>query len=197
MATTPRTSAQAMRLIKKYPNRRLYDTETSTYITLADVKQLVLEQEIFKVVDAKSSDDLTRAILLQIILEEESGGLPMFSAEMLANVIRFYGHSMQPMMGSYLEKNIQAFTEIQGKLVEQSKAFMEGNAMTPDAWSQFMNVQNPNPAMQNMMTQYMEQSKNLFVQMQDQMQKQASTMFGGFGFPGGVRPNGSAAAPKK
>lgn len=192
MATTP----QAMRLIKKYPNRRLYDTETSTYITLADVKQLVLEHEPFKVVDAKSSEDLTRAILLQIILEEESGGLPMFSADMLANVIRFYGHSMQGMMGSYLEKNIQAFTEIQGKLVEQSRAFMEGNAMTPDAWSQFMNVQNPNPAMQNMMTQYLEQSKNLFVQMQDQMQKQASTMFGNFGFPGSARPNGSAGAPK-
>jgi polyhydroxyalkanoate synthesis repressor PhaR len=91
-------------LIKKYPNRRLYDTETSTYITLTDVKQLVLENEEFKVLDAKSSEDLTRSILLQIILEEESGGLPMFSSPMLSQIIRFYGHAMQGMMGSYLEK---------------------------------------------------------------------------------------------
>ncbi|MDH4115042.1 MAG: polyhydroxyalkanoate synthesis repressor PhaR, partial [Burkholderiaceae bacterium] len=108
--------ATSARLIKKYPNRRLYDTQTSTYITLADVKQLVVDQEEFQVVDAKSGDDLTRQILLQIILEEEAGGMPMFSAPMLAQVIRFYGNAMQGMMGSYLEKNIQAFIDIQSKL---------------------------------------------------------------------------------
>ena len=172
----------SVRLIKKYPNRRLYDTETSTYITLADVKQLVLDHENFKVVDAKSNEDLTRAILLQIILEEESGGLPMFSAQMLANVIRFYGHAMQGMMGNYLEKNIQAFIEIQGKLQEQSKVLMDNKAFSPEMWTQFMNVQGP--MMQGMMANYIEQSKNLFVQMQDQMQQQAKTMFGGFPFTG-------------
>ena len=98
-----------LRLIKKYPNRRLYDTATSSYITLADVKQLVLDQVIFKVVDAKSEEDLTRAILLQIILEEESAGAPMFSSDMLSQIIRFYGNAMQGMMGSYLDKNIQTF----------------------------------------------------------------------------------------
>jgi polyhydroxyalkanoate synthesis repressor PhaR len=97
--------ADALRLIKKYPNRRLYDTRTSTYITLADVKQLVLDQEEFHVVDAKSNEDLTRSILLQIILEEESGGVPMFSSQMLGHIIRFYGNAMQGMMGTYLEKN--------------------------------------------------------------------------------------------
>jgi len=86
MSTIKKT---AERLIKKYPNRRLYDTETSTYITLTDVKQLVLENEEFKVLDAKTSEDLTRSILLQIILEEESGGLPMFSSPMLSQIIRF------------------------------------------------------------------------------------------------------------
>jgi len=101
------------RLIKKYPNRRLYDTQTSTYITLADVKQLVLSGEEFTVMDAKTSDDLTRSILLQIILDEESGGMPMFTANMLSQIIRFYGHTMQGVMGSYLEKNIQAFMDIQ------------------------------------------------------------------------------------
>ena len=97
---------QQPRIIKKYPNRRLYDTETSSYITLADVKKLVLEPVAFKVEDAKTREDLTRAILLQIILEEETAGAPMFSSDMLSQIIRFYGNAMQGMMGSYLEKNI-------------------------------------------------------------------------------------------
>jgi polyhydroxyalkanoate synthesis repressor PhaR len=172
----------AVRLIKKYPNRRLYDTQTSTYITLADVKQLVIDQEDFQVIDAKSGDDLTRQILLQIILEEESGGMPMFSAQMLSQVIRFYGNAMQGMMGSYLEKNIQAFIEIQSKLQEQSKAFYETNKIGPEMWTQFVNMQAP--MIQSMMSNYIEQSKNLFVQMQDNMQNQARSMFTGFpGFP--------------
>ena len=94
------------RVIKKYPNRRLYDTETSAYITLAEVKQFVLSQETFVVQDARSGEDLTRSILLQVILEEETGGVPMFSSDMLANIIRYYGHSMQGLMGSYLERSI-------------------------------------------------------------------------------------------
>jgi polyhydroxyalkanoate synthesis repressor PhaR len=173
----------AVRLIKKYPNRRLYDTQTSTYITLADVKQLVLDHEDFQVLDAKSGEDLTRPILLQIILEEESGGVPMFSAQMLSQIIRFYGNAMQGMMGSYLEKNIQAFIDIQGKLSEQSKAFYETNKIGPEMWTQFVNMQSP--MIQSMMSNYIEQSKNLFVQMQENMQNQARSMFTGFpGFPG-------------
>jgi polyhydroxyalkanoate synthesis repressor PhaR len=179
--TTTTTKKPAERLIKKYPNRRLYDTETSTYITLSDVKQLVLDQEDFKVMDAKSNDDLTRSILLQIILEEESGGLPMFSSVMLSQIIRFYGHAMQGMMGTYLEKNIQAFIDIQQKLTDQSKGLYDGNALNPEVWSQFMNMQAP--MMQGMMTSYIEQSKNMFVQMQEQMQTQAKSMFNTFPFP--------------
>ena len=174
--------ATAVRLIKKYPNRRLYDTQTSTYITLADVKQLVLENENFQVLDAKSGEDLTRPILLQIILEEEAGGVPMFCAPMLSQIIRFYGNAMQGMMGSYLEKNIQAFIEIQGKLQDQCKAFYETNKIGPEMWTQFVNMQSP--MIQSMMSNYIEQSKNLFVQMQEHMQKQARSMFTGFpGFP--------------
>ena len=108
------------RIIKKYPNRRLYDTETSTYITLAEVKDLVLGYKIFMVQDAKTGDDLTRAILLQIILEEESGGVPMFSTDMLANIIRYYGHAMQGLMGSYLERSIFAFHEAQKRFQAQA-----------------------------------------------------------------------------
>jgi len=105
------------RVIKKYPNRRLYDTHTSTYITLAEIKQLVMQHEVFAVVDAKSSEDLTRSILLQIILEEEANGSPMFTAPVLSNIIRFYGHAMQGMMGGYIEKNIQTLMDLQVPLV--------------------------------------------------------------------------------
>jgi polyhydroxyalkanoate synthesis repressor PhaR len=162
----------AQRVIKKYPNRRLYDTDTSTYITLAEVKQLVLDAEPFVVRDAKTNEDLTRSILLQIILEEEAGGAPMFSEAALANIIRFYGHAMQGFMGSYLEKNVQAFTDFQQQLASQSKV------LTPEMWSQFMNVQNP---MQGMMGNYAEQSRVLFEKMQEQVQKNAEQMLGAFG----------------
>ena len=114
--------AEDTRLIKKYPNRRLYDTATSSYITLADVKTLVLEQVPFKVVDAKSSEDLTRSILLQIILEEETAGAPMFSSDMLSQIIRFYGNAMQGMMGSYLEQSANSFVEMQQQLQKQARS---------------------------------------------------------------------------
>jgi polyhydroxyalkanoate synthesis repressor PhaR len=171
----------AVRLIKKYPNRRLYDTQTSSYITLADVKQLVLEQEEFKVVDAKSSEDLTRQILMQIILEEEQEGQPMFTPPVLSQIIRSYGNAMQGMMGSYLEKNVQAFVDIQNKLQEQSRAFYDSNKVGPEAWAQFVNMQAP--MLQSMMSSYIEQSKDLFMQMQENMSKQARSMFSGFQFP--------------
>jgi len=106
------------RVIKKYPNRRLYDTDTSTYITLTEIKQLVMDSEPFKVVDAKTTEDLTRNILLQIILEEEAGGSPMFTVPVLSNIIRFYGHTMQGMMGGYLEKNMQALMDMQAPLLK-------------------------------------------------------------------------------
>jgi polyhydroxyalkanoate synthesis repressor PhaR len=166
-----------MRVLKKYPNRRLYDTDSSTYITLSDVKQLVMDSESFVVRDAKTNDDLTRSILLQIILEEETGGVPIFSAQMLSQIIRFYGHAMQGMMGSYLEKNLQTFTDIQGRLTEQSKGLYDPAAMTPELWTQFLNGQAP--VVQGLMGTYLEQSKTLFLQMQEQMTKQAGTLFPG------------------
>lgn len=106
------------RVIKKYPNRRLYDTDTSSYITLAEIKQLVMDSETFVVRDAKTGEDLTRSILLQIILEEESQGSPMFTAPVLSHIIRFYGHTMQGFMGGYLEKNMQALMDMQAPMVK-------------------------------------------------------------------------------
>ena len=112
-------STPSKRVIKKYPNRRLYDTDTSTYITIAEIKQLVMEHESFVVVDAKTGEDLTRSVLLQIILEEEAmNGTPMFTAPVLENIIRFYGHAMQGMMGTYLEKNIQSLMDLQAPMMQ-------------------------------------------------------------------------------
>jgi polyhydroxyalkanoate synthesis repressor PhaR len=171
-------TASNQRILKKYPNRRLYDTYTSSYITLVDVKKMVLAATPFIVRDAKTGEDLTRSILLQIILEEETGGLPMFSATALAQIIRFYGHAMQGMMGSYLEKNLQTFTDIQSRLTEQSKGLLEpAAAMSPELWTQFLNGQAP--AVQGLMGNYLEQSRNMFLQMQEQMTKQAETLFPG------------------
>ena len=160
-----------VRMIKKYPNRRLYDTANSGYITLADVKQMVLDQIDFQVVEAKSCEDLTRAILLQIILEEESGGLPMFSSEMLTQMIRFYGTAQQTMMGQYMEQNVKAFLAIQKKLQDQAKqVYGDKMMLTPDLWKQFMQMQAP--AMQGMLGNYLEQSAKLFMDMQQRMQDQ-------------------------
>lgn len=152
----------SVRVIKKYPNRRLYDTDTSAYITLTEVKRLVMKSESFKVVDVKTNDDLTRSILLQIILEEEAGGAPMFTEAVLGNIIRTYGNAMQGFMGSYLEKNVQVFTDMQSKMKEQAKD------LSPEAWTKYMSPQNP--LMQGMMGTVMAQ-----------MQKQTETMLNVFG----------------
>ena len=173
LAAQPADSAAPSRVIKKYPNRRLYDTETSTYITLAEVRALVMGNVFFVVRDAKTSDDLTRSILLQIILEEESGGAPMFTEAVLGNIIRFYGNAMQSFMGTYLEKNVQGFMDLQVQMAEQSKG------LSPEKWSQLMHAQSP--LMQGMMGTYVEQSKDAFTQMQEQMQKQSEQMLSAFG----------------
>jgi polyhydroxyalkanoate synthesis repressor PhaR len=108
-----------LRIIKKYPNRRLYDTEISSYITLEDVRQLIVDGEHFEVRDAKSGEDLTRAVLLQIIAEHEQDGQPMLSTELLSQIIRFYGDSLQGFMGSYLERSMQTFLEQQTQFRSQ------------------------------------------------------------------------------
>ena len=171
-----------LRTIKKYPNRRLYDTANSGYITLVDVKQMVLENNEFQVVDAKSGEDLTRSILLQIILDEESVGVPMFSSEMLSQMIRFYGTAQQSVMGQYMEQNVKAFLAIQKKLQDQARqVYGDKMMLTPDLWKQFMQMQAP--AMQGMLGNYLEQSAKLFMDMQQRMQDQTRGMFTSFPFP--------------
>lgn len=168
--------AEQSRLIKKYPNRRLYDTRTSTYITLSDVKNLVLGHESFQVVDAKSGEDLTRTVLLQIILEEEAGGAPMFSSDLLSQMIRFYGSAMQGMLGRYLDNNMAAFLEMQSRLKEQAKViYGDRIGGSQDLWTQFLSFQGP--AMQQMMGAYIEQTQKVFQQMQESLKDQTRKIF--------------------
>lgn len=106
------------RLIKKYPNRRLYDTEESKYITLSQLRRLIIQGESIKVIDTTTEEDITRNILLQIILESESGGEPLFTANMLAQIIRFYGGAMQGIFGRYLEQSLGLFTQQQEQFMK-------------------------------------------------------------------------------
>ena len=188
------------RIIKKYPNRRLYDTETSTYITLADVKELVLQYKDFQVQDAKSGDDLTRAILLQIILEEESGGVPMFSADMLANIIRYYGHAMQGLMGSYLERSIFAFHEAQKRFQGQASTLYGDLPKTPvDALATMLK---PGQQVPVVMGGYLEKGAQAVIDMQEELRRQALKLFSGFPYSpdNGIEPEAThapaAAKPK-
>jgi len=164
--------SEDVRLIKKYPNRRLYDTITSSYITVDDVKKLVLEQVPLKVVDAKTNEDLTRSVLLQIIQQRETAGQPIFSTNVLSHIIRFYGDAMQGMMASYLERNLNIFVEIQRRLQKQSLgAAAAGSQLNTEAWERLVQMQGP--AIQQLMTSYLDQSAQVFVQIQQQLAKQA------------------------
>jgi polyhydroxyalkanoate synthesis repressor PhaR len=118
------------RTIKKYPNRRLYDTEISSYIKLDDVRQLVLDHQDIQVLDAKTGDDLTRSVLLQIIAEHEEQGEPLFTTQLLTRLIRFYGDALQGFMGSYLERSLDVFLEQQQQFRKQLD-----NVMDKTPWS--------------------------------------------------------------
>ena len=117
------------RIIKKYPNRRLYDTQLSRYITLADVRELVMQVVDFKVIDANTHEDLTRSILLQIIIEQETGGEPLFTTDILSKMIRFYGDSIQGVFSNYLEKSLNLFVEQQIRVQNQLKEMVSTNPL--------------------------------------------------------------------
>ncbi len=142
----------APRIIKKYPNRRLYDTEISTYITLGDVRQLILDGEDFIVQDARSGEDLTRGVLLQIIGEFEERGQPIFTGNLLTQIIRFYGDPLQSLMGAYLERSLQTF-------LDQQQAFRSQlNQMVGQSpWSMMAGLT------ERQMEKWIELQKNFFV----------------------------------
>jgi len=109
------------RVIRKYPNRRLYDTVESRYVTLADIRRLVVERIDFVVLDRKSQQDITRSILLQVIAEQEGGGESLMSRDFLSQVIRSYGNGLQDFVGRYLDESIQLFAKEQRELRDRFK----------------------------------------------------------------------------
>lgn len=172
-ATGTQSTPEGVRVIKKYPNRRLYDTTTSAYVKLSELRDLVMAHSDFVVRDARTGEDLTRSILLQILLEEEAAGVPMFTERVLADIIRFYGHAMQGYLGSYLERNVEAFVELQERMAQRSEG------LTPEMWAQFLRVQSA--VMQNVMGNYVEQSKAVFMRAQEQMARQTEQMLDAMG----------------
>jgi polyhydroxyalkanoate synthesis repressor PhaR len=127
--TTPRTRRTASaatrdqpRVIRKYPNRRLYDTVESRYVTLADVRRLVVERVDFVVLDRKTQQDITRSILLQVIAEQEGAGESLMSRDFLSQVIRSYGSGLHDFVGRYLDESLQLFTREQRELRERFKS---------------------------------------------------------------------------
>lgn len=175
--TKSRQGAEAVRLIKKYANRRLYDTAISACITLADVKQLILENVEFTVQDSKTHEDVTRSILLQIVLEEEAGGAPLFSDATLKHFILIYGKTTQGHFGKFMEKSLQTFTEAQQLIQEQTRQMMEYNPMlNPELMAKLLTGQAN--GLPDAMGNYLAQSAQTFMDMQQKLQQQAQQLFG-------------------
>ncbi|AKK67447.1 polyhydroxyalkanoate synthesis repressor PhaR [Xanthomonas translucens] len=166
-----------IRIIKKYPNRRLYDTEISSYITIEDVRQLIIDGEEFEVRDAKTGEDLSRAVLLQIIADQEQDGEPMLSTQLLSQIIRFYGDSLQGFMGNYLERSMQVFLDQQQQFRQQM-----GNLLGQTPWT--------------MMNQLTERNMELW----QEFQRNLGTGFGRPAAGGSSKPSepppAAGAAPK-
>ncbi|MBM0105292.1 polyhydroxyalkanoate synthesis repressor PhaR [Steroidobacter sp. S1-65] len=124
----PRENQPQPRVVKKYPNRRLYDTVESRYITLADIRRLVMDKIDFVVIDKKSQEDITRSILLQVIAEQEHAGEPLMSQDFLSQVIRSYGGAMQCLVGSYLEQSLKLLSSQQQQMRDQMRGVIGNDA---------------------------------------------------------------------
>lgn len=165
------------RVIKKYQNRRLYDTATSTYIVLEDIKQIVVAGDTVQVIDVKTSEDVTRSVLLQIVLEEEVNGIPMFSNDFLFQIIRFYGKAFQPSLSPFLEHGVDLFKKMQKQFFEQVRSTYGKEVVIPSGanlWREFIEQQTPQ--LEDMMKEYMQNNGNAFLKMQEQLQKQAENI---------------------
>jgi polyhydroxyalkanoate synthesis repressor PhaR len=118
------------RIIRKYVNRRLYDTETSKHINQEDVRRLIAEGIDVQVIDDATGDDITRGVLLQLVAEQERGGRPVLSDQILTHIIRFYEHPMQGMFGAWLQQSFEAFLQQQKDLQEKMQSMIQGGPLT-------------------------------------------------------------------
>ncbi len=172
-----------IRHIKKYQNRRLYDTATSTYIVLDDIKDMIVSGEMVEVVDVKSKQDVTRSVLLQIILEEEVNGVPMFSNDFLFQVIRFYGKSFQSSVSPFLEHGVDLFKKVQKKFYEQIRD-VYGKEKLPsgvELWREFMHQQGPQ--LEETIKEYVQNNTTAFLKMQEHLQQRAENILKYMQFP--------------
>lgn len=151
-------------LIKKYPNRRLYDTAISSYVTISDVKKMILEYEDIQIVDAKTGEDLTRSVFLQILSDEEMGGTPIFSDETICQMIRMYGQVSQSLFAPFLEQNMKIFTEWQNNIQEQAKAVGKASKLFSEPFKHF------------------DKNPTSFVEWQNSLQQQALSFWQNAGF---------------
>jgi polyhydroxyalkanoate synthesis repressor PhaR len=165
------------RIIKKYQNRRLYDTATSTYIILDDIKQIIVDGELVKVIDVKTEKELTRSVLLQIILEEEVNGVPMFSNDFLFQIIRFYGKAFQPSVSPFLEQGVDLFRKMQKQFYEQIRDVYGKDKLSSgvELWKDF--IQQQTPQIESSLKEYVENSTNVFLKMQEHLQNQTENIF--------------------
>lgn len=156
-------SRKILHVIKKYPNRRLYDTYSSSYITLSKIRQLILDGQALQVLDSKTNEDLTHSILLQVILDKESNNAPLLSNEILIKIIKFYGHPLQRILQGYLEKNIQFFIEAQQEIAK-SLALITQQATQP--------THQQISLFEEVMSQYLAESYGLLAKMQVALEKE-------------------------
>ena len=170
----------AERIIKKYPNRRLYDTGTSAYITIADVRDMIAANETVKVVDAKTGEDLTHQTMLQIICEAEGAGSQIFSTNALAEFIRLYGSAMQGAMSNYIDANLSVFIEAQKRFNSQAASLAASGTNAPQAWAEFLGSQGP--AMRDLMNAYLEQNGKLAGEVQKAMQQHTQKIIDSMNF---------------
>lgn len=171
-----------IRIIKKYQNRRLYDTATSMYIVLEDIKEYIVAGEMVKVIDVKTEQDVTRSVLLQIILEEEANGMPMFSDDFMFQIIRFYGKAFQPSISPFLENGIDLFRKMQKQFYEQVGSSSSSKMQTGvEMWNEFLSKRST--SVENNMKEYMENSADAFVKMQESLKEQTENMFSYMPFP--------------
>ncbi|MFN7093775.1 MAG: polyhydroxyalkanoate synthesis repressor PhaR [Burkholderiales bacterium] len=172
-----------VRIIKKYQNRRLYDTATSTYIILEDIKQIIIGGEVIQVIDVKTEQDVTRSVLLQIILEEEVNGAPMFSNNFLFQIVRFYGKVFQPSLSPFLEQGVDLFKKMQKQFYDQIRDSYGKEKLLSgvELWKEFMHQQGPQ--LEDTIKEYMQNNTNAFLEMQDHLQQQTEQVFNYMQFP--------------
>lgn len=172
-----------VRIIKKYQNRRLYDTATSTYIILEDIKQIIIDGELIQVIDVKTDQDVTRSVLLQIILEEEVNGAPMFSNNFLFQIVRFYGKALQPSVSPFLEQGVDLFKKMQKQFYDQIRdSYGKDKLFTGvELWKEFMQQQGPQ--LEDTIKEYIQNNANAFLEMQAHLHQQTEQIFNYMKFP--------------